>query len=75
MRNMQEYLKPGFPLMKKKYVIIFVVCLIFLALSEYLFLVELNSQKRMGILVFTTLIAVISLITIFISYRRISKEI
>jgi hypothetical protein len=75
MWDMQNITKPGLPLMKKKYVIIFVICLILLALSEYLFLVELNSQKRMGILVFTTLIAVVSLITIFISYRRISKEI
>ena len=75
MWDMQNITKPGFPLMKKKYVIIFVICLILLALSEYIFLVELNSQKRLDILVFTTLIAVVSLITIFISYRRISKEI
>jgi hypothetical protein len=75
MANMQDFIKPGFPLMKKKYVIIFIVCLILLALSEYLFLVELNSQRRTVILLCTTLIAVASLITIFISYRRISKEI
>jgi hypothetical protein len=75
MPNIQDIIKPGLPLMKKKYVVIFVICLILLALSEYVFLVELNSQKRMTILISTTLIALISLVTIFISYRRISKEI
>jgi hypothetical protein len=61
--------------MKKKYVIVFVVCLLILALSEYLFLVELSSQKRFLILIATTLAAVISLVAIFFSYRKMGKEV
>ena len=61
--------------MKKKYVIVFIVCLLLLALSEYLFLVELSSQKRFLILIATTLTAVVSLGAIFFSYKRMGKEV
>jgi len=61
--------------MKKKYVIVFIVCLLLLAFSEYLFLVELSSQKRFLILIATTLTAIISLVAIFFSYKRIGNEV
>jgi len=61
--------------MKKKYIIVFIVCLLLLAFSEYLFLVEFSSQKRFLILVATTITALVSIIAIFFSYRRIGKEV
>ena len=60
--------------MKKKYAIVFIICLLLLALSEYLFLVELSSQKRLLILTGTTLIALVSLVAIFLSYRKMGKQ-
>ena len=61
--------------MNKKYVIVFIVCLLLLALSEYLFLVELSSQKRFLMLTAATIMAIVSLIAIFFSYRHIGKEV
>ena len=61
--------------MKKKYVIVFIVCLLLLAFSEYLFLVEFSAQRRFLILIGTSVIALLSLVAIFFSYRRIGKEV
>jgi hypothetical protein len=61
--------------MNKKYVIVFIVCLLVLAFSEYLFLVEFSSQKRLPILTATTVVAIVSLVAIFFSYRRMGKEV
>jgi len=61
--------------MKKKYAIVFIICLLLLALSEYLFLVELSSQKRLLILTGTTLTALVSLVAIFLSYRKMGKQV
>jgi hypothetical protein len=61
--------------MKMKYIIIFLVCILALAASEYLFLAELNNQQRVVILFTTTFIAVASIITIFFCYRRFRKDV
>ena len=61
--------------MKKKYIIVFIVCLLLLAFSEYLFLVEFSAQRRFLILIGTSVIALLSLVAIFFSYRRIGKEV
>lgn len=62
-------------IMKTKYVIIFLICLLVLAVSEYLFLSELGNQQRFAILVGTTLIAIGSIVTIFLCYKRLQKDI
>jgi hypothetical protein len=61
--------------MKTKYIIIFVLCVLLLAGSEYLFLVELNSLQRLYILFFTSVLALLSIITIFYCYRYFNKDI
>jgi hypothetical protein len=61
--------------MKMKYVIVFLVCILALAASEYLFLSELNNQQRFLILLFTVIIAVSSIIAIFLCYRRFRKDV
>ena len=61
--------------MKKKYVIVFIVCILILAFSEYFFLAELSAQKRGLILTVTILTAIVSLVAIFFSYRRMGKQV
>ena len=60
--------------MKTKYIIIFLLCLLALTVSEYLFLTELNNQQRFYILFLTTAIAIGSIITIFACYKRLQKD-
>lgn len=60
--------------MKAKYIIIFLFCLLALAVSEYLFLTELNNQQRVYILLLTTVIAIASVVTIFACYKRLRKN-
>lgn len=57
-----------------KYIIIFLICILALAASEYLFLAELNNQQRFAILFPTTFTAIASIITIFLCYRRFRKD-
>jgi uncharacterized membrane protein HdeD (DUF308 family) len=57
-----------------KYVIVFLLCLLALAASEYLFLSELGNQQRFLILLFAVLIAIASIVTIFLCYRRLRKD-
>ena len=61
--------------MKIKYVIIFLVGLLTLAVSEYLFLTELNNQQRFFMLFLTTIIAIASIVTIFACYKRLRKDV
>jgi hypothetical protein len=58
--------------MKLKYILIFLVGVLFLAANEYLFLLELNSQNRPFVLIITTIFAVIAIIAIFKCYKRLS---
>ena len=60
--------------MRMKYVIVFLLCLLALAASEYLFLSELGNQQRFLILLFAVLIAIASIVTIFLCYRRLRKD-
>jgi hypothetical protein len=58
--------------MKLKYILIFLVGVLVLAATEYFFLVELNGQNRPVVLLLTSALAVISIVTIFKCYKRIS---
>jgi hypothetical protein len=58
-----------------KYIIIFLACVLVLATSEYLFLNEISSQQRFFILLLTTLAAIASIVTIFLCYKRLRKDI
>ena len=60
--------------MKIKYILIFLLCILVLAASEYLFLAELNNQQRFLILLLTTLTAIASIVAIFLCYKRLGKE-
>jgi hypothetical protein len=60
--------------MKAKYIIIFVLCVVILAASEYIFLVELTSEHRLYILSLTTIIAILSIVTIFFCYQRFGRN-
>lgn len=60
--------------MKVKYAIYFVLLIIVLVVSEYIFLTELNTRQRLGILFLTSFIAISSIVAIFICYRRIGHE-
>ena len=60
--------------MRMKYVIVFLLCLLALAASEYLFLSELGNQQRFLILLFAVLIAIASIVSIFLCYRRLRKD-
>jgi hypothetical protein len=59
--------------MRMKYTIIFLLCVLVLGASEYLFLSELNSQQRFLILLLSTTIAIASIVAIFLCYRRLEK--
>jgi len=61
--------------MKMKYFIIFLICIIVLAGSEYLFLNELGNQQRFLILLLSVVVATTSIIAIFLCYRRLRKEV
>jgi heme/copper-type cytochrome/quinol oxidase subunit 1 len=61
--------------MKIKYVIIFLLGLLALAVSEYIFLTELNNQQRFYILILTSVVAIASVVTIFACYKRLRKDI
>jgi len=60
--------------MKMKYIIIFLICILVLATSEYLFLSELNNQQRIFILLLTVLTSVASIVAIFLCYRRFRND-
>ena len=60
--------------MKMKYIIVFLLCILALAASEYIFLSEVNNQQRSLILVLTTLIGIGSIVTIFFCYRRLRRD-
>jgi Kef-type K+ transport system membrane component KefB len=60
--------------MKIKYILIFLLCILVLAVSEYLFLSELNNQQRFFILLITTLTAVASIVAIFLCYKRLGND-
>jgi uncharacterized membrane protein len=60
--------------MKMKYTIIFLLCVVVLAASEYLFLTELNSQQRTFVLFATTIVAIGSIIAIVLCYKRLGKD-
>jgi hypothetical protein len=61
--------------MKIKYVIIFLLGLLALAVSEYLFLTELNNHQRFYILILTSVVAIASIVTIFACYKHLRKDI
>ena len=60
--------------MKMKYTIIFLLCVVVLAASEYLFLTELNSHQRTLVLFSTTTVAIASIIAIVLCYKRLGKD-
>lgn len=60
--------------MKIKYIIIFLLGLLALTVSEYIFLTELNNQQRFYILILTSVIAIGSIVTIFACYKRLRKD-
>jgi len=64
----------GIYFMKTIYTIIFLLCVLALAASEYVFLNELNNHQRFLILLLTSLAALVSVVAIFICYRRLGKE-
>ena len=60
--------------MKMKYTIIFLLCVMVLAASEYLFLTELNNQQRIFVLFATTIVAIGSIVAIVLCYKRLGKD-
>jgi hypothetical protein len=60
--------------MKMKYTIIFLLCVVVLAASEYLFLTELNNQQRTFVLFATTIVAIASIVAIVLCYKRLGKD-
>jgi hypothetical protein len=60
--------------MKMKYTIIFLLCVVVLAASEYLFLTELNNQQRIFVLFATTIVAIASIVAIVLCYKRLGKD-
>ena len=60
--------------MKMKYTIIFLLCVMVLAASEYLFLTELNNQQRVFVLFATTIAAIASIVVIVLCYKRLGKD-
>jgi hypothetical protein len=60
--------------MKTKYTIIFLICVLVLAVSEYLFLSEVNNQQRTFVLFATTAVAVASIVAIVLCYKRLGKD-
>lgn len=62
-------------IMKTKYILLFLFCVLALAASEYLFLSELNNHQRFFILLLTTVIAIASIVAIFLCYKRLERSI
>ncbi len=60
--------------MKMRYLFIFLVCILVLASSEYLFLSELGNHQRFMVLFVTSIIAIGSIVAIFIAYRQLRKD-
>jgi hypothetical protein len=60
--------------MKTKYTIIFLLCVLVLAISEYLFLSEINNQQRVFVIFATTAIAIASIVAIVLCYKRLGKD-
>ena len=60
--------------MKMKYTIIFLLCVVVLAASEYLFLTEVNNQQRTFVLFATTIVAIASIVAIVLCYKRLGKD-
>lgn len=63
----------GIYFMKTKYILLFLVCVLALAASEYLFLSELSNHQRFFILLLTTIAAIASIIAIFLCYKRLES--
>jgi uncharacterized membrane protein len=62
-------------IMKAKYILLFLFCVLALAASEYLFLSELNNHQRFFILLLTTVMAIASIVAIFLCYKRLERSI
>jgi len=62
-------------IMKAKYILLFLVCVLALAASEYLFLSELSNHQRFFILLLTTITAIASIVAIFLCYKRLERSI
>ena len=62
-------------IMKTKYILLFLFCVLALAASEYLFLSELNNHQRFFILLLTTVMAIASIVAIFLCYKRLERSI
>ncbi len=60
--------------MKMKYTVIFLLCVVVLAASEYLFLTEVNNQQRTFVLFATTIVAIASIVAIVLCYKRLGKD-
>jgi len=60
--------------MKTKYIILFLLCVLVLAASEYLFLTELSNHQRFFILLLTTVVAIASIVAIFLCYKRLERS-
>jgi hypothetical protein len=60
--------------MKIKYIVIFLFGLLALAVSEYIFLTELNNHQRFYILILTSAVAIVSIVAIFACYKRLRKD-
>ena len=60
--------------MKTKYTIIFLLCVLVLAISEYIFLSELSSQQRSFVLFATSAVAIASIIVLVFCYKRLGKD-
>lgn len=65
----------GGSIMKVKYVLLFLFCVLALAASEYLFLSELSNHQRFFILLLTTIAAIASIVAIFLCYKRLERSI
>ena len=61
--------------MKTKYTIIFLLCVLVLAISEYIFLSELSSQQRTFVLFATSAVAIASIIALVFCYKRLGKDV
>jgi hypothetical protein len=62
-------------IMKAKYILLFLFCVLALAASEYLFLSELNNHQRFINLLLTTVMAIASIVAIFLCYKRLERSI
>ncbi|HEY0434762.1 MAG TPA: hypothetical protein VGC95_12885 [Chitinophagaceae bacterium] len=57
-----------------RYLLIFLICILALASSEYLFLSELGNQQRMMVLFFTSLVGIVAIVAFFLAYRQLRKD-